>query len=260
MSFTPKVFEDFTYEFIIDNSKYIYDLLVQNKILLFRNIDITFEQHTDLMNKIHPLPNHARTLKDIDHLDLFESFNKAGLQIPDKDNYFMTWHVDDSWLQELVDIESIYMHTLGPEMAGGQTRWVDLEAIYKELDQEIISFIKDIKVKPWNGDAERDEQRRTESVYHGTIRVHPDTKNNIIFYPGIIPAQGDHDQQKWDNYIQKLLDLFEVEEFVFKLNWNKKDLIIWDNRSTAHAVMGGFTLGSRVFNKIEIGKSKPIFI
>lgn len=260
MTFIAKVFEDSNYESILKNSKYIYNELIQHKILLFKNIDINFEQQKELMVNIHPRSNHLRTLENIDHLDLFESFTKSNLPIPDENHYFMNWHIDDSWLEELVDIESIYMHTLDPSVSGGQTRWVNLEAIYKAIDEEILSFIKPLKIKPWNGDSERDGQRRTQSVYHGTIRIHPETKEKTIFYPGIIPADGDHDRQRWEDYIQTLLDLFELDEFTFKLNWSKKDLVIWDNRSTAHAVMGGFNLGSRIFNKVETGKSKPIFL
>lgn len=171
----------------------------------------------------------------------------------------MHWHIDDSWLAEIVDVESIYMHTLAFNSLGGQTRWVNLESVRKALDQELIDFIRPLKIRPWNGDSERDSQRRMESPPHGTIRVHPDTQAESIFYPGIVSAEECLDEARWKRYIENLLKFFELDEFTFKLNWNKNDLVIWDNRCTAHAVMGGFDLGSRIFDKIEVGKSAPLF-
>jgi taurine dioxygenase len=248
-----------SYQDIWDNPDRVRQHLLEHKVLVFRNIKTSLEDQIKLMEHLYPSSNHLRILKDVDHAPLFDLFSRNAQPMPGEGDHFARWHTDDSWLQEPVDIDCIHMYHLD-DVTGGQTRWVDLEKIYTLLDEETLSFVKSVKVKKqWNADDINDPLYREESenIYHPALRTHPQTGKTSIFYPGLTTLG--KDQDKWSKYNEVLFKLFEDHNNIFMLDWKKDDLVIWDNRCTAHCLMGGFSLGSRIFNKIEIGKSKPFY-
>ena len=255
-----KIYEDKTYQDIWDNSETLYQELLKHKVLVFRDIKTDYDSQVALMKHFYPSTGYVRNLQKVDHQPLFDLFQDKGLPIPGPEELFARWHTDDSWLEETVDINCIHMFKLDADVTGGQTRWVDLEKIYTLLDETTIDFIKNIKVAlQWSADNKSDPNYRaaTESHSHRTLRTHPETGNTSVYYPGLTTVG--KDQDKWSDYTYLLLRLFEEQDNIFSLDWKENDLVIWDNRCTAHCLMGGFTLGSRILNKVEIGKSKPYY-
>jgi taurine dioxygenase len=260
MSEFGKIYTDKSYQQIWDESEALYADLLEHKVLVFKNIETTFEDQLKLMEHFYPNSNHIRPLIDVDHKPLFELFEKNNQQLPNEGQHFARWHTDDSWLEEVVDINCIHMHRLVPGSKGGQTRFVDLEKIYTLLDENTVNFIKNIKVAlQWSADNKNDPTYRASTGihYHSTLRTHPETGKTSVYYPGLTTIG--KDQDKWSDYTYLLLKLFQDKDNIFSLDWEENDLVIWDNRCTAHCLMGGFELGTRVFNKIEIGKSKPSY-
>ena len=255
-----KIYEDKTYQDIWDNSESLYQELLTHKVLVFRGIETDFDSQLKLMEHFYPNFNHLRYLRDVDHKSFFDLFESQGLPVPNSNEQFARWHIDDSWLEEVADIDCLHMFKLDKSVTGGQTRWVDLEKIYTLLDQTTLDFIKNIKVAlQWSADNKNDPTYRaaTESHSHRTLRTHPETGNTSVYYPGLTTIG--KDQDKWSDYTYLLLRLFEEQDNIFSLDWKENDLVIWDNRCTAHCLMGGFEIGTRMFNKIEIGKSKPYY-
>ena len=253
-------FTDLSYKDIWDNPEKIRQDVLTHKVIVFKNIKTSLEDQIKLMEHLYPSSNHMRILKDVDHAPLFDLFSRDEQPMPNEGEHFARWHTDDSWLDEPVDTDCIHMYHLDDNATGGQTRWVDLEKIYTLLDEQTISFVKTVKVKKqWNADDINDPLYRenTEEIYHPALRTHPETKNTSIYYPGLTTLG--KDQDKWSKYNAILFDLFEDHNNLFLHDWSKDDLVIWDNRCTAHCLMGGFSLGSRIFNKVEIGKSKPFY-
>jgi alpha-ketoglutarate-dependent taurine dioxygenase len=244
-----KIYEGKTYQDIWDNSESLYQELLMHKVLVFRGIETDFDSQLKLMEHFYPNFNHLRYLRDVDHKPLFDLFESQGLPVPNSTEQFARWHIDDSWLEEVADIDCLHMFKLDKSVTGGQTRWVDLEKIYTLLDETTINFIKNIKVAlQWCADNINDP------IYR---RTHPETGNTSVYYPGLTTIG--KDQDKWSDYTYLLLRLFEEQDNIFSLDWKENDLVIWDNRCTAHSLMGGFEIGTRMFNKIEIGKSKPYY-
>jgi alpha-ketoglutarate-dependent taurine dioxygenase len=255
-----KLYLDISYNDIWKNAAAVRKDILIHKVLVFKNIITTLESQIKLMDYLYPSSNHLRILKDVDHSPLFHLFSSNEQSIPGKDNYFARWHTDDSWLEEPVDIDCIHMYHLDKEVIGGQTRWVDLEKIYTLLDSATLEFFKNIKIKKqWNADDNNDPLHRdnAEQIVYPHLRTHPETGNISIYYFG--PAATAENQDDLIKYNKILFDLFEDQNNFFAHNWEKNDLVIWDNRCTAHCLMGGFSLGSRIFNKVEIGKSKPFY-
>ena len=260
MSEFGKIYIDKSYQQIWDESEALYADLLEHKVLIFKNVETTLEDQLKLMKHFYPSNQYTRIVKEVDHKPLFDLFEGKGLPVPGSEEFFARWHTDDSWLEETVGIDCIHMYHLAPGSKGGQTRFVDLEKIYTLLDENTVNFIKNVKVAlQWSADNKNDPTYRalTESHAHKALRTHPETGKTSVYYPGLTTIG--KDQDKWSDYTYLLLRLFEDKENILSLNWEENDLVIWDNRCTAHCLMGGFELGTRVFNKIEIGKSKPFY-
>ena len=253
-------YRSMSYQNICDNKEFINEELLNHKVLVFKNIKISLEDQVILMQHLYPSSNYLKIFKDEDHAQIFNLFKKHERTIPDVGHHFMRWNTDGSSLEEPIDINCIYMHHFHKNNIGGETRWVDLEKIYTLLDDETINFLKTVKVKKdWGPDDVDDPLYREncQGFYHSALRTHPETNKISIFYPGLTTLG--KDQDKWSEYNKLLNDLFEDHNSTFILSWEENDLVIWDNRNTAYCSMGGFELGSRIYNKIEIGKSKPFY-
>lgn len=254
------IYEKISYEEIIARSYDFYKSLLNYKVLVFRDVAVDIDSHVRLMEKIYPSRGYIRLQQSVDHKPLFDLFANANLEIPNKHEMFARWHIDDSWLEYMVDINSISMQHLDGGCTGGNTKWVDLEKVYSCLDKDEIHFLSTVRVSNWNADEhpENNEIRKDPSEYrHMPLRTHPETNCNSVLYPG--PSVFHECDQQWQEMLNKLLTVFENNEFIFEHTWQENDLVIWDNRNTAHCLMGGFGLGERVINKIEIGQSKPFY-
>jgi alpha-ketoglutarate-dependent taurine dioxygenase len=207
MSEFGKIYTDKSYQEIWDESEALYVDLLEHKVLIFKNVETTFDDQLKLMEHFYPNSNHLRYLKDVDHKPLFDLFESQDLPLPNAKEQFARWHIDDSWLEEVVDINCLHMFKFDKNVTGGKTRWVDLEKVYTLLDQVTIDFIKNVKVKlQWCADNIGDPvYRRTaaENHSHRTLRTHPETGNTSVYYPGLTTIG--KDQDKWSKYTYLLL-------------------------------------------------------
>ena len=237
----------------------IRDDLLARKVLIFKNVKLPFSQIISILKKIHKNDDYIFAEEGRSSRQLFDFYALNNKQLPSRDEYFARWgvdrwHIDDSWKELVVDISC--MHMIKSPNCGGNTRFTDLERAYDCLNQSDIDFITKMVSPGWNADINEPPMYRKPEFMHPSIRIHPITGKRSIFYNGQNTVAKDND--KWVEYKLRLLDIFEREENLIDMSWGDNDLVIWDNRSVAHAVMGGFGDGERVYNKIEIGQSSVL--
>jgi alpha-ketoglutarate-dependent taurine dioxygenase len=230
--------------------------LLNRKVLIFKNVELPFEQIVYLLKKIHEDSAYLMAEEGRSSSQLFDFYSTNNKQLPSNREYFSRygvdrWHIDDSWKELVVDISCIHMTKTC--INAGNTRFVDLERAYNSLDHKDIEFSNGMVSPGWNADINDAPMYRKPEFMHPSSRVHPVTGRRSIFYNGQNTVAKDND--KWVEYKLRLLDIFEQEENMLEVSWEDNDLVIWDNRCVAHAVMGGYTHGERIYNKIEIGQS-----
>ena len=230
--------------------------LVNRKVLIFKNVQMPFETIVSILKQIHSDSDYIAIETGRTSRQLFDFYEANKKPLPTASEYFSRWgvdrwHIDDSWKELVVDISC--MHMTKSSNTGGNTRFVDLERAYDCLDQNDVDFIRRMVSPGWNADINEPPMYRKPEFMHPSIRVHPVTGKRSIFYNGQNTVAKDND--KWVEYKLKLLEIFERKENMIEISWEDGDLVIWDNRSVAHAVMGGYNHGERIYNKIEIGQS-----
>ena len=157
------------------------------------------------------------------------------------------WHTDSSY-RYLPSVFSILygQETLPPEVEGGQTQFSNMLAAYDDLPEDKKNLLQPLhqvhsyndirRLEPSLPELTYEEKSNFPPVTHPIIRVHPDrnfkkslyfTSNTSLEIGGMSLEQG-KELHKW------LIDYISQPKFCYTHNWQKNDLIMWDNRVLLH--------------------------
>ena len=160
------------------------------------------------------------------------------------------WHTDSSY-RYLPSVFSILygQETLPPEVEGGQTQFSNMLVAYDSLPEDKKNLLQPLHQVHSYNDIRRLEPSLPELTYeekcnfppvtHPIVRVHPDrnfrkslyfTSNTSLEIGGMSLEQG-KELHKW------LVDYISQPKFCYTHNWQKDDLIMWDNRVLLHRVI-----------------------
>ncbi len=82
---------------------------------------------------------------------------------------------------------------------------------------------------------------RTPDVIHPIIRTHPETGKKALFVNRRFTTYiVDMDPDEGESLLLDLFEVAERPEHIYRHEWNKHDLVLWDNRCTIHLACGGF--------------------
>ena len=160
------------------------------------------------------------------------------------------WHTDSSY-RYLPSVFSILygQETLPPEVEGGQTQFSNMLAAYDDLPEDKKNLLQPLhqvhsyndirRLEPSLPELTYEEKSNFPPVTHPIVRVHPDrnfrkslyfTSNTSLEIGGMSLEQG-KELHKW------LVDYISQPKFCYTHNWQKNDLIMWDNRVLLHRVI-----------------------
>lgn len=181
------------------------------------------------------------------------------------------WHTDVTFVRR-PPLGSVLRAVVLPP-TGGDTQWADLELAYRSLS-EPLQRLADQLVAVHDGTrefgyylAQREERTTWEGeefralvpVEHPVVRVHPETGRKGLFVnPGFVS----HIQGVSDAESRYLLDLFYAHitkpEHVVRHRWSVGDVVMWDNRSTAHYANRDYGDQRRVMHRITLRGDAPV--
>lgn len=239
--------------------------LVEHKVLVFRDQDITPAQHVALARRfgeleIHPtFPHHA----EVPELVLLGGDDKQ----PAMENGY---HSDVSW-REIPSMASMLRCAQCPEI-GGDTVWVNMALAYERLPehrkQQIEGLLAAHDIRPAFGDKMTPEQlRQFPPATHPVVRTHPESGEKILYVNGGFvthfanfrtrnPVRGafESHSEKQD-LLDYLLRQPAILEYQMRLRWRPNTIAFWDNRSTQHyAVQDYFPTVRRMMRATIIGE------
>ncbi|MCY1327820.1 Alpha-ketoglutarate-dependent taurine dioxygenase [compost metagenome] len=238
--------------------------LVEHKVLVFREQDITPAQHVALARRfgeleVHPTFPHHEAFPE---LVLLGGDDKR----PAMENGY---HSDVSW-REIPSMASMLRCVECPEI-GGDTVWVNMALAYERLPehrkQQIEGLFAVHDIRPAFGDKMTPEQHRQfPPATHPVVRTHPESGEKILYINSAFathfanfrarnPVRGAFESQSEK---QDLLDyLFRqpaILEYQMRLRWRPNTIAFWDNRSTQHyAIQDYFPAVRRMMRATIIG-------
>ncbi|MBB6251068.1 TauD/TfdA dioxygenase family protein [Nitrospirillum iridis] len=237
--------------------------VLRHKVVFFRDQDITRDQHLAFARQFGPIYTHPTTTGVDHHPQIHgitaadfakheqarkEAAAKAGQ--PDtahEDKY----HTDTSW--RLVPAWGAVLRGVTIPEVGGDTIWVDAEAAYNGLPDDVKRRLEGLHVTHDFREALNKVGRDYPIVAHPVARRHPETGATIL----------------WVNYSQKpqilgvelaesrelltlILNQYKRPEYQVRFSWRPNSLAFWDNRAAVHYAVRNYGDFPRVVERVLI--------
>ena len=231
----------------------IRSLLLQYKVLFFRDQDITRAEHVAFARHFGELEDHPVAGSDPDHPGLVRIYKS-----PDKpnDRYENAWHCDATF-REKPPFGCVLRCVECPPV-GGDTMWANMALAYERLPEHVNRQISGLRarhsIEATFGAAMPIEKRlalkaQYPDAEHPVVRTHPETGEKILFVNGFTTHftnfhTADNVRYGQDfapgaaQLLQYLISQAQIPEYQVRWRWQPNSVAFWDNRSTQHyAVM-----------------------
>jgi taurine dioxygenase len=228
-------------------------LLLQYKVLFFRDQDISRAEHVAFARHFGELEDHPVAGSDPDHPGLVRIYKSP--EVPN-DRYENAWHCDATW-REKPPFGCVLRCVECPPV-GGDTMWANMALAYDRLPEHIKRQIAGLRarhsIEATFGAAMPIEKRlalkaQYPDAEHPVVRTHPETGEKILFVNGFTthftnfhtPANVRYGQDFAPGaaqLLQYLIAQAQIPEYQVRFRWRPNSVAFWDNRSTQHyAVM-----------------------
>ncbi len=246
-------------------------LLLQHKVLFFRDQDITPAQHVAFARRfgeleIHPVYPHHAEHPELVLLD--RDYQKAA-----RENIF---HTDVSW-RATPSLGSVLRCVECPAV-GGDTIWVDMAAAYERLPQSVKDRIDGLLAMhdiahAFGARLTREERaelsRRYPPQEHPVVRTHPETGARILYvnqaftthfsnYLSAAEIRSGSDFTLEANALMNyLLQQAAIPEYQVRMRWRPNTIAFWDNRATQHYAVADYQPAVRRMMRATIIGDRP---
>ena len=250
-----------------ENWEAINNLMLEHKVLFFRDQDITCEEQINLAKMFGPLEKHVY----VKNLKGYPEIIRIIKGPDEKHQWGETWHTDVSYNPKPTKVIILRSRKIPP--VGGDTMFSNMEIAYETLDEEIkmkivgkkaihsslgaAAFVD--KYSEMEGNGNLDEY----SNEHPIVRTHPETKKKILYVNSMYTKRIiDMDKKESDEILKKIFEHQERLDFTCRFKWTENAVAIWDNRSTQHQGLTDFFPGrglghERIMDRIAIQGDHP---
>lgn len=250
------------------NFEEINNLLLDHKVVFFRNQSLTLEKFIEIASMFGPVEEHAY-VKGIEKYPQITRIIKAANE---KNQWGEGWHSDVSY--DLTPSKVIMLKSLKIPPIGGDTVFSNMELALETLDEDIKKIIQNKKaIHTSNGSkffvenySKMESNGKIGEQYsneHPIIRTHPETGKKILYvnptYTKKIVGLPDDESSDLLNYIFKHQERLDLS---CRFKWTENAIAILDNRSTQHYAIADFYPGrglghERVMDRISIVGDQP---
>ena len=250
-----------------ENWEAINNLMLEHKVLFFRDQDITCEEQINLAKMFGPLEKHVY----VKNLKGYPEIIRIIKGPDEKHQWGETWHTDVSYNPKPTKVIILRSRKIPP--VGGDTMFSNMEIAYETLDEEIKKKIEGKKAIHSSLGAAAFVDKYTEmegngnldeySNEHPMVRTHPETKKKILYVNSMYTKRiVGMDKKESDEILKKIFEHQERLDFTCRFKWTQNAVAIWDNRSTQHQGLTDFFPGrglghERIMDRIAIEGDHP---
>lgn len=231
----------------------IYKAFLDHGILLFRDQDVTREAHIAFSRRFGELDMHQSLPQDRhpQHPELLLVTNEPNPDgTPSNSRYTgRQWHSDMSFTP-VPALGSLLKSWVVPEV-GGDTLFANCTLAYETLSDGMKKLIanlhgiqlagtRKINHAPTGVQRAEEQKKLNPPIAQPVVRVHPETGRKSI-YLGEKVRRFDGMTEEESLPLIKYLNAHATKpEFVYRHQWRKNDILVWDNRCTMHQALGDF--------------------
>lgn len=240
-------------------------LLVERKVLFFREQRISVDEHVAFARRFGELEVHPFTPNMATHPEVIELNNDR--EHPPRIN---VWHSDVTWRQE-PSLGSILRARVIPEV-GGDTLFANMEAAYDALDdatREQIdglvavhdneAFLAGMKASGASDEAVEVMRRQYPPARHPVVRTHPVSGRKSIYvnraFTRTIEGMPEDEAQA---LLERLYHQAWIPDFQCRFRWRVDSLAFWDNRAAQHYAAADYWPAERRMERVTIIGDRPV--
>lgn len=247
-------------------------LLLEHKVLFFRDQDITRAEHVALGQRFGPLEDHPVLGSDPDHPGLVRIYKD--LDSP-PEHYENAYHCDATWRQD--PPFGCVLRCVETPPVGGDTIWVNMAEAYRRLPAQVKAQIDGLRarhsIEASFGARMPVGQRhalhaRFPDAEHPVVRTHPETGEKVLFVNSFTTHFVNYhtdDNVRFGvdyapgagNLLQYLTSQASIPEYQVRWRWRKNSIAIWDNRSTQHYAVQDYWPAVRKMERAGIIGDRP---
>jgi len=248
----------------------IKSLLLQHKVLFFRDQEITRAEHVAFARYFGDLEDHPVAGSDPDHPGLVQIYRNDK-----RENYENSYHTDGQWREK--PPMGCVLRCIECPPDGGDTIWVNMAEAYRHLPEDIKAKINHLKVKcsiEHSFGAAMPEEKRHElarqnpMVEHPVVRTHPETGEKILYVCGFsthfanyhTPDNVRYGQDKTPGaalLLSYLQSQAAIPEYQVRFRWQPNSVAMWDNRCTQHYAVQDYWPDPRKMERTAIMGDRP---
>ena len=232
----------------LENFKKINKLLLEHKVIFFRNQNITAEEQLTIGKHFGPLEKHIYVKGRDDYPEIVRIIKRPN----EKNQWGENWHSDVSY--NVKPSKAIILRSIKIPPVGGDTMFANMELAWEVLDKNIKEKIKDKKAMHsslggafFTKDYEAMESNGHNKEYsneHPVVRTHPETGKKILFVnwtytKKIIGLE----KKESDEILKKIFEHQARLDLTCRFRWTENAVAIWDNRSFQHYAISDFFPG-----------------
>ena len=252
-----------------NNYEKINDLLLEHKVIFFRDQDITHEEQIALAQNWGPLENHAY----VKGLDKYPEIVRIVKTKEEKNQWGENWHTDVSY--NVKPTKAVILKSIKIPPVGGDTCFSNMELAWETLDEGIKNKIKDKKAihsslgaeffidkyKGMEGNKKRNYDEYSNE--HPIVRTHPETGKKILYVNWTYTKQIiGLEKDESDDILKKIFEHQSRLDLTCRFTWTENTVAIWDNRSVIHYAIADFYPGrglgyERIMDRIAIEGDHP---
>ncbi|HEY7657235.1 MAG TPA: TauD/TfdA family dioxygenase [Burkholderiales bacterium] len=231
----------------------IYQAFLAYGILLFRDQDVTREQHIEFSRRFGALDRHDALPRDRhpEYPELLMVTNEPKPDGSPSDTKYTgrQWHSDMSFTTA-PSLGSLLKCYAVPEV-GGDTLFANMYLAYDALSagmKKLIDGLHGIHLSgtrklanSTTGVVRAEEQKRINPpVAQPVVRAHPETGRKALYIGEKVRRFDGMTEEESAPLIDYLVRHATRPEFVYRHQWRKHDILAWDNRCVMHQALGDF--------------------
>ena len=183
------------------------------------------------------------------------------------------WHSD--WSFQTAPPAATVLHAKEVPSRGGETLFADGYSAYATLEPNLRAEIESLTAihsarRPYSheGYQATGGERRSMRILpsknawatqeHPMVRTHPETGRPVMWINPVytIGVKGLSERDS-GRLLDRLFAHYLKDEFVYRHQWRKDMLTMWDNRCVMHRALGGYDGERRVMHRVTLAGDQP---
>jgi alpha-ketoglutarate-dependent 2,4-dichlorophenoxyacetate dioxygenase len=219
-------------------------------VTVWRNTGMNDDQHVEFSRNfgyLERVPQREGMRMRLAHRELFDASNlnvdgeitqdPAAIQYRKGDRL---WHTDSAFMEKRTSYSLLLAHQVPSE--GGETSFADTRSAYEDLPQDMKDRLEGkvgVNSLWWSrklagADIPDEEIEARPKARHPLVHVHKGSGRKALF---IAAHTMDIEGMPSDDgraLIRELIEHATQPQYVFSVNWNAGDMVIWDNLCSMH--------------------------